>query len=297
MTEILVPLVDVIAWCRRAGRDVAMRTLLQCELDDGESENLRVIEGVEFSAESEPVAFILEDGARVLAGRLRAAGAAIVEHRPGAPLAAAVEAGRTGPEREARAQAQALAKFGVDAAMLGTADARTAVLKSLQAVERSVVPDPTMRQAAYDAFKNAGQQIQRLGAQIFRRMAAMCEAKGQRPPEDIHWRDACLLRYAGALRDAIAASDVLNEAPFRDTGARKLLATTRTAALLELWQATREARLVREADAAFRVAGEIDWHDKELQALKPLLQRAIGQAGLSDLAPARQHSAGSSNEP
>ncbi len=285
MTELLIPLEDVLVWIKRVGRDVALQTLLGCELDDGATDSLHVIEGMEFSAQAEPIAFALRGGARFLTGRLRAAGAAIVESRPGAPLAAAIEAGRTEPERALRAQAQALQEIGIDPARLKSADAGQAVLHFTQSLDQNIVPDASTRQTAFDAFKNADPQMQLLGAQAFKRLTVMCAAKGQPAPEDVHWRTACLLRYAGALREAIAASDVLNGPTLRDRGARKILATTRAAALLDLWGETHEVKFVREADAAFRLAWGIDRHNEELQALKPRLNRAIEQAGLSDLAP------------
>jgi hypothetical protein len=287
VAEVLIPLDDVLVWVKRVGPEVALQTLLGCALDDGASESLHVIEGIEVSAQAEPMAFTLRGGVRALTGRLRAAGAAIVESRPGAPLAAAIEAGRTEPERALRAQAHALRKHGIDAARLKSADARGAVLRFMEALDQDSVPDAPTRHAAFDAFKNAEPQMQRLGAQVFKRLAALCAAKGQQAPEDVHWRIACLLRYAGALREAIAESDILNGPSLRDQGPRKILATTRAAALLDLWRVTHEVKLVREADAAFRVAWGIDPDDEQLQALRPVLNRAIEQAGLSDLAPER----------
>jgi len=183
------------------------------------------------------------------------------------------------------AQAKALGKIGLDATRFASTDARTAVLSLAAALDHGAIPDAPARQAAYDALKCTEQQTQRMGAQMFKRLATQCAANRQPVPDDIHWRVACLLRYAGALRDAIAASNVLNGPEIRDRGARKILATTRAASLLDLWEATHEAMHVRDADAAFRLAWGIDRHDEELQALRRALNRAIEQAGLTDLGP------------
>ena len=68
----------------------------------------------------------------------------------------------------------------------------------------------------------------------------------------------------------------------RDPQARKLLATTRVGALLDLWRVTRETALVRQAERAFKVAWALGRDDAEVLELRPGLNRALEQAGLRE---------------
>jgi hypothetical protein len=279
MTEQTVAMGVALAWLSRVGPDEARRLLVGCALDDGESEDALPIVGLEWGLGSAPLALLLEGGGRKLFRQV--AGGAVVDARPGAPLVAAIEAARTPGELAELAERRVLVRSGVNPDSLGSTEDRRAVLALYRSLAAGSVPPAEVRRAAYLALRAGGRaETGRWGARLFREVFALCRNAGFAVPDDCHWRLATLLRQAGELREAIVVSDVLHSGAVRDQQARKLLATTRAGALLELWRATREVELVRQADRAFKVAWAIGHEDAEVLELRPALNRALEQAGL-----------------
>ncbi len=288
MTEKTVAMGAVLAWLGRVGPEEGRRLLAGCALDDGESEDALPIAGLEWGPGSAPLALLLEGGGRKLFRQV--AGGVVVDARPGAPLVAAIEAARTPGELAELAERRELVRAGVNPDSLGSTEDRRAVLALHRSLADGSVPPAEVRRAAYLALRAGGRaETGRWGARLFREVFALCRNAGSAVPDDCHWRLAALLRQAGELREAIAVSDVLHtdvlhtdvlhRGTVRDPQARKLLATTRVGALLELWRATREVELVRQADRAFKVAWAIGRDDAEVQALRPALNRALEQTG------------------
>jgi hypothetical protein len=279
VAEKTVAMAAVLAWLSRVGPEEGQRLLIGCELDDGESDDTLPIVGIERSAAGAPVALLLEDSGRKPFRQL--AGGAVVDARPGAPLVTAIEAARTPAELAERTERGELVKAGINPDRLGSAEDRRAVLALCRTLAGWLLPTLEIRRAAYLALRAGGQaENARAGARLFREVFAVCQAAGVAVPDDCHWRLATLLRHAGELREALAVSDVLVSGGIRDEQARKLLATTRVGALLELWRMTRATTLVRQADQAFKIAWALGRDDPEVLELRPALNRALGQAGL-----------------
>lgn len=62
-------------------------------------------------------------------------------------------------------------------------------------------------------------------------------------------------------------SDVLHEGSLRDPGARKVLATTRAGTLLDLFEATGQAKWSALAERAVKVAYALGPQDEEVKAV------------------------------
>jgi len=272
---------SVVAWLSRVGPQEGQRLLIGCALDDGESDDTVPIVGLDWGPGATPLALLLEGGARRLFRQV--AGGVVVDARPGAPLVAAIEMARTPAELAERAERRELVQAGVNPDKLASAEHRRAVLALGRQVATGSLPAPELRRAAYLALRAGGQaENARAGARMFRDVFALCAAAGTPVPDDCHWRLAALLRQAGELREAVAVSDVLHTGEMRDPQARKLLATTRVGALLDLWRVTRETALVRQVERAFKVARALGRDDAEVLELRPGLNRALEQAGLRE---------------
>ncbi len=279
MAEKTAGMGTVLAWLSRVGPEAGRRLLIGCALDDGKSDNALPIVGLEWGAEAAPLALLLEGGGRKLFRQV--AGGAVVDARPGTPLIAAIAAARTPAELAERAERRELVQAGVNPDRLGGTEDRRAVLALCRCLAIRSLPPPEVRRTAYLALRAGGQlENARTGARLFGEALALCRDAGMAVPDDYHWRLATLLRQAGELREAVAASDVLGSDTVGDPRARRLLATTRTAALLELWRRTRDSELVRQADQAFRIAWALGRNDPEVLELRPALNRALEQAGL-----------------
>jgi len=269
----------VLSWLSRVGPEEGRRLLIGCALDDGDSADAVPIVGVEWGSGATPLALSLEAGGRKLFRQV--AGGAVVDGRPGAPLIAAIEAARTPAELAERVERRELVQAGVNPDRLDGAVDRRAVMALCRCLAARNVPPAEVRRAAYLALR-AGEDAEkaRSGARLFRAVFALCREAGATVPDDCHWRLAWFLRQAGELREAVAVSDILHSGDVRDPQARNLLATTRVGALLQLWRVTREAKLVRQADQAFKVAWATGRDDEEVLALRPALNRALEQARL-----------------
>ncbi len=279
VTEKTVAMGAVVSWLSRVGRAAGQRLLIGCALDDGESEDTIAIIGLEWGAGAAPLALLLEGGGRRLFRQV--AGGVVVDARPGAPLVAAVDAARTPAELAERAERRELVKAGVNPDRLGGTEDRRAVLALCRQLAARSPPSTEVRRAAYLALRAGGQaENARAGARLFRLAFTLCREAGMAVPDDCHWRLATLLRQAGDLREAIAVSDVLESGEVRDPQARKLLATTRVGALLDLWRVTRETALVRQAEHAFKIAWALGREDAEVLGLRSPLNRALEQVGL-----------------
>jgi hypothetical protein len=175
-----------------------------------------------------------------------------------------------------------LSRAGIDADRLRSAEARRAVAVLAWKLEHERVPSGEERRAAYLALIAGDDALARKGKLLFRGLVEMCHRRNLPVPEDCHWRLACLARTTGDLREAVAVSDILHQADRpKDEVRRKLLATTRCAALIDLWEVNAQAGLIREADKAFKVAWAIAPNDEEVEALRWRLNRALELAGIN----------------
>lgn len=280
MSETAVPFSEVLDWLTRTDRGTADALMAGCELDDGDSEETMLIAGMEWSDAAVPVALVLRDGRRLPVRRL-AGKAQLLDSRPGSPLAAAIEAARSPAEAAEREMRKVLSRAGIDADRLRSGAARRAVAVLAWKLERGRVPSSEERRAAYLALIAGDDALARKGKLLFRRLMEMCHRQNLPVPEDCHWRLACLARTTGDLQEAVAVSDILHQADRpKDEVCRKLLATTRCAALIDLWEVNAQAGLIREADKAFKVARAIASKDEEVEALRWRLNRALELAGL-----------------
>ena len=224
----------------------------------------------------------LRDGQRQPFRRLNS-DAVLIDARPGSPLLEAVEASRSSAERKYDEDGRAIERLKIDATKI-TNDARHAVLQFTGDLDQGHVPGPKARDAVYEALKppmNAA-HVQ-AGVDLFRRVFDTCKRLNFDIPEDCYWRLATLLRLAGNLREAIAVSEILNQPIVKDPGNRKVLATTRGGALLQLWEATGEDTLLDQAQAAFNVAWALsrtdNKTDEKIEQLRHKLNRALNLAG------------------
>jgi hypothetical protein len=281
LSETAVPFSEVLDWLTRTDRETAVALIAGCELDDGDSEETMPIAGLEWSDTAVPVALVLRDGRRLPMRRL-AGKAQLVDSRPGAPLAAAIGAVRPPAESAEREMRGVLSRAGIDADRLRSAEARRSVAVLAWKLERGRVPSGEERRAAYLALIAGDDALARKGKLLFRGLVEMCHRRNLPVPEDCHWRLACLARTTGDLREAVAVSDILHQADRpKDEVRRKLLATTRCAALIDLWEVNAQAGLIREADKAFKVAWAIAPNDEEVEALRWRLNRALELAGIN----------------
>lgn len=280
MSETPVPFSAVLDWATRTDREMADALIVGCDLDDGDSEETIPITGVEWSDTGPPVALVLRDGRRLPVPRLAGKGQ-LVDSRPGAPLAAAVDAARPPADAAEREMRKVLRRAGIDPDRLRSPAARRAVAVLAWKLERGRVPSDEERRSAYLGLTAGDDALARRGKLLFRRLVDLCREKHWPIPEDCHWRLACLARTTGDLQEAIAVSDILHERERpQDEVSCKLLATTRCAALIDLWDVTAQGRLLREAKKAFKVAWAIAADDEEVGALRWRLKRALEQAGI-----------------
>jgi hypothetical protein len=270
----------VLEWLRRIDRETAAGLIGGCHLDDGDSDETMPIAGLEWSGPVTPVALVLLDGRRLPSRRLLAK-AHVVDSRPGAPLAAAVNAGRPPADAAEREMRKVLSRAAIDPDRLRSHAARRAVAVLAWKLERERVPSEEERRTAYMALIAGDDALARRGKLLFRRLADMCRGQHRPVPEDCHWRLVCLARMTGDLQEAVAVSGILHEpeAP-KDVLCHKLLASTRCAALIDLWEVTAQARLLREAEKALNIARAIAADDEEVRALRWRLARAREQAGI-----------------
>ena len=270
----------VLGWIARTGRETAEALIVGSELDDGDSDQAVLIAGLEWSGADQPVAFVLADGRREPMRRL-VANAQLVDARPGAPLVTAVAAARSPAEARDIEMRRVLSASGIDADRLRSPEARRAVAVFAWRLERGRIPSPDERHAAYMAFIGGDIALARKGKLLLHRLMAICGEQNRPVPDDIYWRLASLARNAGDLQDAIAVSDILHQ-PDRpiDEACRKLLATTRCAALIDLWDVNAQPVLLRKAERAFKVAWAISAQDEEVDNLRWRLNRALERAGM-----------------
>jgi hypothetical protein len=267
---------ELRSWLTRVGPEEGGKPLVGCALDDGDSLETALIVGLDW-----PAALLTEGGKRAMFSRL---GRGIVlDERPGAPLLAAMEAARSPGERAEREERLALLREGIDPDKLTGGEARRAVLALLAALRTGAPPDYPVRHAAYSAFVAPGHpQLARTGAGVFREVVARFEAETGDVPDDCHWRVAKLLRSCKELTEAIAVSAVLHDGRIRSQVDRKLLATTRVAALIDLWELRHDKALLLEADRAFEIARAIGHDDEETKRVGYVLTNAQKRAGLRD---------------
>jgi hypothetical protein len=266
--EVEIAVRDVLSWLDRgAAPDEARALLVGCSLDDDSGLDAVAIVDVDVARR----ALILQTGRRLL---LKAARDGLVlDARPGAPLAAAVQAARSPADIRDRAERAELARAGIAAERLASHDDRRIVLRVLRMLASAELPDGGLRHAFYMALRaGADPGVARVGARFFADMLAMFSARGA-APEDLHWRLTWCLRTAGQLPDAVASSEVLHNADLRDPGARKLLATTRAGALLDLFEARGEAALLERAERCLKIAWALGPGDEEASALYRRLER------------------------
>ncbi len=271
--EATVPVRDVLVWLSRVGDDEARRLLVGCSLDDGSSDEAVPI----IALDTERKAVTLDGGRRLLLAGAR--DGAVIDPRPDAPLVSAVAAQWTAAERIDREQRAKLAQAGIDADRLASAEDRRAVLAFLRRMAADELPDPEERRQFYLALSASGEPgLARIGARILAQLAERFAVTGS-VPDDLYWRRSWFLRAAGQLREAVAVSEALHLGQVKEQGARKVLATTRTAALLDLFDATGEAKWLALADRAARVAYAIAPNDEEVKAVYRRFQAVRAQAG------------------
>jgi hypothetical protein len=278
--EASVALSAVLKWLEQTDRETATALVVGCELDDGDSEQAALIAGLEWSDAARAVALVLDDGRRVPVRRL-VAKAQLVDPRAGAPLARAVDASRSPAETAEREMRRVLGNAGIDPDRLRSPDARRAVAVFAWKLDRGRLPSADERQAAYMAFISHDAALERRGKVMLGRLVALCGVQNLRIPDDLWWRLASLARHTGDLREAIAVSDILHrpDRP-RDEICRKLLAMTRCAALIDLWDVNAQPELLRQAEQAFKVARAIGSRDEEVDNLHWRLRRALERAGI-----------------
>ena len=213
----------------------------------------------------------MSTGRRVL---LKAAAhGVVVDERPGSPLVAAVESCWTVAEREERLQRRALQREGFAAEKLASGEARAAVIAFMAAMRAGEVPSWRQRQEFYLAI-SAGEDagFAQTGARVFGELIARCGARGA-VPEDLHWRRAKLLRLGQQFAEAVAASEVLYAGQMRSATDRRLLATTRAASLLSLYEARQELPLLAKAEQCLAMANALGPDDGELVGLYVKLKK------------------------
>jgi hypothetical protein len=271
--EAMVPVRDVLVWLSRAGAEEASKLLVGCALDDGTSDEAVPIVAVDTERKS----VTLEGGRRLLLAGAR--DGEIIDPRPDAPLVSAIAAQWTPAERQERQQRAELARAGIDADRLPSGEDRRAVLGFLRMMGSGELPDQEQRHRFYLALSAAGDSgLARVGARVFAELAERFAAAGN-VPDDLYWRRTWFLRSSGQLREAVSASDGLHRGQVKDQGARKLLATVRAAVLLDLFDATGEAKWLGLADRAARVAYAIAPAEEEVKAVYGRLQAMRAQAG------------------
>jgi hypothetical protein len=267
-----VPVRDVLVWLSRVDADAASRLLVGCALDDGSGDEAVPI----VALDAERKAVTLEGGRRLLLAGAR--DGEIVDPRPDAPLGSVIAAQWTPDERRERQELAELAQAGIDADQLASGDDRRAVLAVLRAMAAGTLPDPEQRRRFYAALSAAGEpRLARTGAHLLEQLAEQFRVAGT-VPDDLYWGRTWLLRASRQLREAVSVSDALHLGLVKDQGARKLLATIRAAVLLDLFEATGEAKWLGLADRAARVASAIAPAEEEVKAVNRRLETMRAQA-------------------
>lgn len=258
--EEAVAVQDVRVWLSRVSMEEATRVLVGCALDDDSGGEPAPIVGVA----DDRKAVTLEGGRKVLLARV--AGGAIVDPRPRRLLKASIAAARSPAELQEREERLALGREGIDSDKLASGDDRRAVLALLQKAAAKALLAYAERHGCYRALSAGGDAgLARAGARIFSDLAARFEAAGG-VPDDMHWRRVWFLRASGQFREAIAASEVLHSGSIKEPGARRVLATVRMAALMDLHEATGDLALLASADRAGKVGYAAGPHDDEIKA-------------------------------
>jgi hypothetical protein len=267
-----VPVPDVLVWLSRVGADEG-HLLAGCALDDGTSDEAVPI----VALDAERKAVTLEGGRRLLLAGVRHG--EIIDPRPDAPLVSAIAAQWTPAERLEREERAELAHAGIDADRLASAEDRRAVLAFLRMMAAGELPGAEERHRFYLALSATGEPgLARIGARMLAELAERFAAGGS-VPDDLYWRRAWFLRAARQLREAVSVSDALHMGQVKEQDARKLLATTRAAVLLDLFDATGEVKWLALADRAARVAYAIAPADEEVKAVYRRFQAVRAQAG------------------
>ena len=231
---------------------------------------------VEWGSEPVPLAIGLAGGRRVLFRKV-ARDASFTDARPGWPLLTAFAAARTATERAGADDRGVLAAARIREEWLRSAADRQALAGYLRELGQRRLPPAAARHAAYLAFRSGEKELARLGAQLMRRLVSLHELKCQPIPEDCHWRLAVLLRQAGAAREALAVSDVLEDRKLRDPGAKKVLSTTRCGAALEVWRESGDREVLAVAERAFKAAWALGKGEDELEALRRALNAELNR--------------------
>jgi len=271
--EASVPVRDVLVWLSRVGADEGQRLLVGCALDDGTSDEAVPI--VALDAERKGVT--LQGGRRLLLAGVR--DGEIIDPRPDAPLVGAIAAQWTPAELMERQERAELAHAGIDADRLASGEDRQAALAFLRMTAAGELPGPEERHRFYLALSATGETgLARIGARVLGQLADRFAAAGS-VPDDLYWRRTWFLRAGGQLREAVAVSDALHMGQVKEQGARKLLATTRAAALLDLFDTTREVKWLALADRAARVAYALAPEEEEVKAVYRRFQAVRGQVG------------------
>lgn len=275
--ETETPVTEVLRWLAKGAPADARELLVGCSLDDGDSEDVTPIVG--FDVDRTVVE--LRGGRRVPLAAVR--NGVIVETRLGAPLASAVASAITPQERQEREESAELGRAGIVAEKLASPADRRAALTLLRSIERSELPDRQKRDGFYIAVR-AGDDpgLARVGARVFRLLLSRFAAAG-RIPDDLHWRLARCLRSSGQLREAVAVSEVLHTGSVKEPEARKFLATTRAAALLDLYEATHDTSLFALAERVAKVAYALGPADEEIKSVYRRLDALRAAAGCRGL--------------
>jgi len=253
---------DVLTWLSRTDEARARLVVIGCALDNGVDDEPLRIKDLDF----EHRAVVLANGRRAALRGLP--DAILLDARPGAPLAAAVESCWSPEERRSREVDKKLRTAKIDPARLRSPEDRERVLAFLNAVHAGDAPSASRTRAFYDALSFGNDPgLARVGARALDDMAGTISKTGGRPPDSLHWQRASLLRAANKLEEAVAASEILVTTGVRDEGARRILATTRAAALLDLFEARRAPDLLARAWESAGIAFAIDQNDEKVQAV------------------------------
>jgi hypothetical protein len=272
--EVEVPGADVVRWLSRIPPHKDTEVLVGCDLDDGDSDQLVPILGID----RERNALVVAGGRRVPLTRVRAG--AVVDSRHGAPLQQAISSSETPAERQARQDRIDLGRAGIDPDRLASPRDQQAVLALLKSEAAGTLPGSQQRHDGYMAFRaTAEPPLARAGARLFAKIAERYASSGQ-AADDLFWRRTWLLRTSGQLREAVAVSDILDSGGPGDAGARRILATTRAATLLDLFELDGDRTWVARAEKAVAVAMAWVPHDDEALNVHRRLrgaQRRLGQ--------------------
>lgn len=258
MDECAIDVTKVLVWLSRIGNEEA-RTLIGCLLDDGESDDAIEITAID---ETRQVITLATGRRRALRTLL---GGAIIDARPGTPLRAAISTATTPADRRADAVGEALRRAGIDPSKLSSDAARGAVVTVLRLRDRGALASPDERHGFFVAVRESQDAgLARTAASIMADEMARYERTGSSVPEDLYWLYSALLRQGREWRRAVEVSEVLYQGRFERTDHRRLLATTRAAALLDLVEFSGDRGLLPEAKRAADMAFALGPGDQEV---------------------------------